>query len=41
MKRPIITFLTDLGRSAPAVCRGVMLGIDRAPPSPTRSADLR
>lgn len=27
MKRPLITFLTDFGPSAPAVCRGVMLGI--------------
>jgi S-adenosyl-L-methionine hydrolase (adenosine-forming) len=27
MSRPIITFLTDFGPSAPAVCRGVMLGI--------------
>jgi S-adenosylmethionine hydrolase len=27
MTRPIITFLTDFGPSAPAVCRGVMLGI--------------
>lgn len=27
MKRPIITFLTDWGPSAPAVCRGVMYGI--------------
>jgi S-adenosylmethionine hydrolase len=29
MERPIITFLTDFGPSAPAVCRGVMLGIAR------------
>jgi hypothetical protein len=27
MARPVITFLTDFGPSAPAVCRGVMLGI--------------
>ncbi|MFL5778893.1 MAG: S-adenosyl-l-methionine hydroxide adenosyltransferase family protein [Chloroflexota bacterium] len=27
MSRPIITFLTDFGPAAPAVCRGVMLGI--------------
>ena len=27
MTRPIITFLTDFGPSAPAVCRGVMYGI--------------
>ncbi len=27
MRRPVITFLTDFGPSAPAVCRGVMFGI--------------
>jgi S-adenosylmethionine hydrolase len=27
MSRPVITFLTDFGPSAPAVCRGVMYGI--------------
>ena len=27
MTRPVITFLTDFGPSAPAVCRGVMFGI--------------
>ena len=27
MVRPVITFLTDFGPSAPAVCRGVMFGI--------------
>ena len=27
MSRPVITFLTDFGPSAPAVCRGVMFGI--------------
>lgn len=27
MARPVITFLTDFGPSAPAVCRGVMFGI--------------
>jgi S-adenosylmethionine hydrolase len=27
MPRPVITFLTDFGPSAPAVCRGVMFGI--------------
>jgi hypothetical protein len=27
MDRPVITFLTDFGPSAPAVCRGVMFGI--------------
>jgi S-adenosylmethionine hydrolase len=27
MRRPVITFLTDFGPSAPAVCRGVMYGI--------------
>lgn len=27
MARPIITFLTDFGPAAPAVCRGVMFGI--------------
>jgi S-adenosylmethionine hydrolase len=27
LRRPIITFLTDFGPSAPAVCRGVMYGI--------------
>jgi len=30
MERPVITFLTDFGpESAPAICRGVMLGIAR------------
>lgn len=27
MSRPVITFLTDFGPAAPAVCRGVMFGI--------------
>lgn len=27
MSRPVITFMTDFGPSAPAVCRGVMFGI--------------
>ena len=27
MRRPVITFLTDFGPSAPGVCRGVMYGI--------------
>ena len=27
MARPVITFLTDFGPAAPAVCRGVMFGI--------------
>jgi S-adenosyl-L-methionine hydrolase (adenosine-forming) len=27
MVRPVVTFLTDFGSSAPAVCRGVMFGI--------------
>src|SRR4029079_12563037 len=27
MARPVITFLSDFGPAAPAVCRGVMFGI--------------